>query len=154
MSTTWLISWFTCSYLRQNVPLTQKSILLALHYSLLNEVMCSKAMHWIVISKSQISSIKCTDHKVFIIYHKLYLLLHIIHKCLRCHTQWHHHGCTHAAVVIREPEQQACKASYCGSKQQLRSTDEITLLLLVRTVAIRNPKRHVRKASHCEGKQQ
>jgi len=37
----------------------------------------------------------------------------------------------HHFVAIRKPERQVCKASHCGSKQQWRSPDEITLLLLV-----------------------
>jgi len=38
--------------------------------------------------------------------------------------------------VIGKSEQQMHKASYCGSKQQYKSPDKITLLLLVRTTYI------------------
>jgi len=43
---------------------------------------------------------------------------------------------THATVAIRNPERHVRKASHRGSKQQWRSPDEITLLLLVRTTHI------------------
>jgi len=39
-----------------------------------------------------------------------------------------------SCVAIGKLELQVPKASHCGSKQQKRSPDEITLLLLVRTI--------------------
>ena len=39
-------------------------------------------------------------------------------------------------VAIRNPERHVRKASHCGSKQQWRSLDEVTLLLLVRAKCI------------------
>jgi len=40
------------------------------------------------------------------------------------------------SVAIGKPERQVRKASHCGIKQQCRSPDEITLLLLVRATYI------------------
>ena len=42
----------------------------------------------------------------------------------------------HHFVVIGNPERQVRKASHCGSKQQWRSPNEITVLLLVRATYI------------------
>jgi len=42
----------------------------------------------------------------------------------------------HLFVVIGKPERQVRKASHCGSKQQYRIPDEITLLLFVRAAYI------------------
>jgi len=42
----------------------------------------------------------------------------------------------HHFVAIGNPEQHVRKASHCGSKQQWRSPDEVTLLLLVRATYI------------------
>jgi len=56
-------------------------------------------------------------------------------------------------VAIGKPERHVHKASHCGSKQQRRSPDEITLLLLVRATNIYgccSSPHHVRGGSHIQ----